>query len=113
MHEYPITETIVHMAEDACREAGGSRVRTIRLVLGEYTGFVPESIHMYFDIIAEGTACDGAEIEIQRIKPKLRCPNCGKLFIRAPLSFACPDCGTDGEPTEIGKEFYIESIEIE
>ena len=27
--------------------------------------------------------------------------------------FACPVCGGEGEPTEIGKECYIESIEIE
>jgi len=26
---------------------------------------------------------------------------------------ACPKCGVDGEPTEIGKEFYIEEIEVE
>lgn len=113
MHEYPITERIVQMAEEHCRESGADRVVTIHLVCGDYSGFVPESIHMYFDLIAEGTRCDGAEIDIRRVKPKLKCPSCGTLFERKPLSFACPSCGTDGEPTEIGKEFYIESIEVE
>ncbi|MGI6737558.1 MAG: hydrogenase maturation nickel metallochaperone HypA [Anaerovoracaceae bacterium] len=113
MHEYPITEQIVKMAEEHCREAGASAVRKVNLVCGDYSGFVPESIHMYFDLIAEGTLCDGAEIEIRRVRPKMRCPSCGKLFVRRPLSFACPDCGVDGEPTDIGKEFYIDSIEVE
>ena len=113
VHEFPITEHIVKMACSKCEEAGGSRVRRINLVLGDYCGYVPESIHMYFDIISEDTLCDGAEITIKRIKPKLRCPNCGELFERAPLSFACPKCGTDGEPTDIGKEFYIDTIEVE
>ena len=47
-------------------------------------------------------------------KPRIvRCPACGALFERKPMSFACPECGTDGHPTDIGKEFYIDSIEIE
>ena len=43
----------------------------------------------------------------------VKCPKCGELFERKPMSFACPKCGTDGEPTEIGKEFYIDTIECE
>ncbi|MEG0157385.1 MAG: hydrogenase maturation nickel metallochaperone HypA, partial [Anaerovoracaceae bacterium] len=105
MHEYPITEQIVKTAEKHCRENSAAKVKTINLVVGEYSGFVPESIHMYFDLIAQGTLCEGAEINITRIEPKIKCPACGELFKRAPLSFACPKCGVDGEPTEIGKEF--------
>lgn len=113
MHEYPITEQIVKIAEKHCREQGGSRVTNVKLVIGDYSGYVGDSVHMYFDLIAEGTMCEGAGVEIEHIKPKLKCPACGELFERTYLSFACPVCGTDGEPTEIGKEFYIESIEIE
>jgi hydrogenase nickel incorporation protein HypA/HybF len=29
------------------------------------------------------------------------------------MTFACPECGTDGGPTETGKEFYIKEIEVE
>ena len=113
MHEYPITEQIVKIAEKNCREAGASRVTSVNLVVGDYSGLVPESIHMYFDLIAEGTVCEGSEINMKRVKPKLKCTSCGALFERAPMSFACPSCGADGEPTETGKEFYIESIEVE
>ncbi len=113
MHEYPITEEIVRIAQKHCTKAKAKRVKTIRLVLGEYSGFVPESIHLYFDMIAQGTMCEDARIEIERIKAKIRCPHCDITYHRKPLSFACPQCGRDGEPTEIGKEFYIESIEVE
>ena len=86
MHEYPITEQIVKIAEKNCKEAGASRVISVNLVAGDYSGLVPESIHMYFDLIAEGTVCEGAEINMKRIKPKLKCPSCGALFERLP----CP-----------------------
>ena len=113
MHELPITQHIIEIAEKHCRDAGGSRVRRVDLVIGDYSGYVGSSVQMYFDVISEGTLCDGAEIVIEHVKPKLECPSCGEIFEREPLSFACPKCGTDGRPTEIGKEFYIDSIEIE
>lgn len=113
MHEYPITEQIVKIAVKKCEEEKGSNVKSINLVVGDYSGFVGESIHMYFDLIAKDTICSEAKINIRRVKPKLECPNCGEFFYKPSLSFACPKCGTDGGPCEIGKEFYIETIEIE
>ena len=113
MREYPITEQIVKIAEKHCREAEAEKVTKVKLVIGDYSGYVGDSVHMYFDLIAEGTLCEGAEVDIVHVKPKLNCPSCGCLFEKKLMSFACPQCGTDGEPTDIGKEFYIDSIEVE
>ena len=114
MHEYPITLQIIKICDKHCQEAKAKRVKAVSIVCGEATGYIGESIQMYFDIIGEGTTCEGATLSIERVKPKLRCPNCGELFERTKLfSFACPKCGTDGDPTEIGKEFYIKEIEVE
>ena len=33
--------------------------------------------------------------------------------LSVPGVVACPKCGGQGGPTDIGKEFYIDSIEIE
>lgn len=112
MHEYPVTLEIVRLAEKTAAEKGGV-VKAIHLVVGEDSGFIGESIQMYFDIIAEGTLCEGALLTIQGIHPKMKCDACGKLFERKRFSFTCPYCGGDGSPTEIGKEFYIESVDIE
>jgi len=82
-------------------------------VVGEDSGFVGESLQMYFDVLAEGTPCEGAKLEIKGVRPQLSCRKCGRHFIRKPFSFDCPYCGGEGEPTSIGKEFYIESLELE
>jgi hydrogenase nickel incorporation protein HypA/HybF len=73
---------------------------------------VADSINLYFEIIAEGTLCEKAKLNIERVKPKLKCTRCGEYFERRPFSFECPSCKGEGEPTEIGKEFYLKSIEI-
>ncbi|HMM06076.1 MAG TPA: hydrogenase maturation nickel metallochaperone HypA [Clostridiales bacterium] len=113
MHEYPITQQIIKIAENHAKEAGAAKVTAIHLVVGEYSGFIGESIQMYFDVISEDTLCHGAKIDIQRVKPKLQCNQCGAYFERRAFSFQCPECGGEGGPTEIGKEFYIDSIEVE
>ena len=113
MHEYPVTQQIIKIAEKHCAQANAGNVTKITLVVGDYSGVVGESIEMYFGIISEGTLCEGAEIEIERVEPKLKCPACGKLYKKKPMSFACPECETDGGPTEVGKEFYVKEIEVE
>lgn len=113
MHEYPITQQIIKIAEKYCVEANAEKVTKVSLVVGEYSGFVGDSIQMYFDVISKETLCDGATIEMEYIKPKLKCPSCGNIFPKVSMTFACPECGEDGEPTEIGKEFYIKEIEVE
>jgi len=112
MHELPITEQIIKISVEHGQKARASKIDRIRLVVGERSGYISESIQMYFDIISKGTLCEGAELEIELVRPKLKCPSCNTLFERLPMRFDCPDCGTDGEPTEIGREFYIDSIEI-
>ena len=53
MHEYPITQQIIKIAENHAREAGSQKVTAVNLVVGDYSGFIGESIQMYFDIISE------------------------------------------------------------
>lgn len=113
MHEYPITQQIIKIAEDNAKANHAAKIVKIELVVGELSGFIGDSIQMYFDAISEGTLAEGAVLEIKYIKPKLKCESCGSYFERKRYSFECPDCGGQGAPTEIGKEFYIKDIEIE
>ena len=112
MHEYPITRRIIEVAEEYAAKHGAAAVKAINLIVGDYSGYVASSIELYFDIIAEGSACRNAKLNIERVVPKLRCSSCNELFVRKPYSFECPVCKGEGSPTEIGKEFYIKSIEV-
>ena len=113
MHEYPITMRIIEISEEFAKKNNAESIKQINLVVGDYSGYVASSIELYFDIIAEGSLAKNAKLNIERIVPKLKCNNCGSLFERKPFSFQCQKCKGEGTPTEIGKEFYIKSIEIE
>lgn len=112
MHELPLTEQIINICSDTAAQYN-AKVKGITIVVGEDSGFVGESIQMYFDVIGQGTVCEGAKLTIIGVKPKLRCESCNELFERKLFSFTCPYCGGNGFPTEIGKEFYIKDVELD
>ena len=113
MHEYHEAIHIIEHAIEEAKSQNKTKVTKINLVIGESSGFSGETIQMHFIDAAKGTICEGAEIAVREVKTMLRCPNCHELFVRKPLRFDCPHCGTDGVPSEVGKEMSIESIEAE
>ena len=113
MHEYAVTQSKVKTAVDEANKANASRILEIRLVIGDLSTIIDDSVQMYFDIMSEGTIAQGAKLIFTRIKAEFKCKDCGEVFIKPPKGFNCPKCGGLGTPTDVGKEFYIESIEIE
>ncbi|MEA4889768.1 MAG: hydrogenase maturation nickel metallochaperone HypA [Clostridiaceae bacterium] len=113
MHEYALTSRIVEIALETAQKQKAARVSAVSLVIGECSGVLIDSVQLYFDMIAEGTAAEGAQLLVHVIQPQMHCPVCDQNFTRPRFSFACPQCGALGSPTEIGKEFYIESVELE
>lgn len=113
MHEYALTKRIVQIVGDTAAAHGASRVTAAHLVIGENTSVIPESVQMYYDIIARGTPAEGATLHVRVVKPEMHCPVCDKNFARPRFSFACPACGALGNPTDVGNEFFVERVEIE
>lgn len=113
MHEYSLTKQIVTIANNTAKANHAARINTVSVVLGEHSGIIPDSVQMYFDMIAAGTEAEGAALRIRMVKQEMHCPSCNRNFIRPRFSFACPDCGTLGNPTDTGNEYYVESVELE
>ena len=113
MHEYSLTRQIVRIVNRTAEEHGAARVTQVRLVVGEGSGIIPESVQLYYDQIAKGTPAEGAALRVRLVPCEMRCPACGRNFIRPLFSFACPECGTLGTPTETGGECYVEGVELE
>ena len=113
MHEYSLTQRIVGIVNETAQGYKNSKVTSVRLVIGENTSIIPDCIQLYYDMIAQGTQAAGARLDVRTVKPQMHCPHCGRNFERRVFSFECPDCGTPGNPTDIGNEAYVESIELE
>ncbi|NLB55114.1 MAG: hydrogenase maturation nickel metallochaperone HypA, partial [Lentisphaerae bacterium] len=61
-------------------EQGASRVKSIRLKIGEWTSIDPDCIQFYFDAISVGTSAEKAGITVDRVPLTAKCTECGSPF---------------------------------
>jgi hydrogenase nickel incorporation protein HypA/HybF len=114
MHELPVTQAILDTALNAAQQAGARRILAIDLVVGELSGIVDDSVQFYFDILSQGTLAQGAMLRFQRQPAQARCLDCGHSYPAAPpLAPFCPACGGARVQVSGGRQFFLESIEID
>ncbi|HOV26137.1 MAG TPA: hydrogenase maturation nickel metallochaperone HypA [Pseudobacteroides sp.] len=113
MHEYAVTKGLIATAVEEARRAGASKITLIKLVIGDLSTIIDDSVQMYFDMLSEGTIAHGAKLEFRRVPARFRCKDCDIEFDKPKTGFDCPKCGKMGVLTDSGKEFYIESMEVE
>ena len=113
MHELGITESILNIALAKANEAQASKVLHINLVIGELSGFVPDCIQFYFDFLGKDTVAEGAALHFELVPTELRCRDCNAVFHAEDIVWSCPTCGGGNVEICRGREFYIESLEVE
>ncbi|HIR48059.1 MAG TPA: hydrogenase maturation nickel metallochaperone HypA [Candidatus Caccousia avicola] len=113
MHELAVTQNILEISLNAAQEQGAVRIRAIRLSIGPFCGIVPECIQIYLDVLAKGTAAEGAKIEATLLPLRVRCRDCGKESEISRTHIACPSCGSLRLERLSGREFTVESLEVD
>jgi hydrogenase nickel incorporation protein HypA/HybF len=113
MHEYMVTKNILEISIEEAKKANAKRINSINIVIGEFSTIIDESVKMYFDLFTEGTIANGAELIFKRVKAKFKCTKCENVFSPTKFAYECPKCRGLARPTDIGKEFYIDSIDVD
>ena len=109
MHELGISRNIVAIAGDASR---GRRVRRVTLEVGKRAGIERDAIAVCFEVAAQGTAVEGAVLDIRDIEGRARCGACAAEFPVHSLFTSCA-CGCRRLTRLAGEELNVKSIEIE
>jgi hydrogenase nickel incorporation protein HypA/HybF len=114
MHEYSVTESILRIAsEQAQRIPEARRVTDIKIQLGQLVGFSEESIRFFWQVLSQGTTCEGARLHFEHIPAELHCIECDRPFAIPDELVACPSCSGTRVRIVKGSEFLLESIEVE
>jgi hydrogenase nickel incorporation protein HypA/HybF len=113
MHELPVTQGMLSIALEHAEKAAANRITTINLVIGEMSGIVDDSIQFYFDIVSKDTLAEGATLHFERIPNRFHCKACGLDFSLKDRQWVCPHCGEWTVEIVAGREFYVDSIEVE
>lgn len=110
MHEFPIVQDVIKTVTREAERLGVKKIAAITLVLGELSSVIDESVQMYFELLAEGTPCEGAVLRFEYRPAVLRCVCCGFEFPHQ-KSFLCPHCGGESRLVKgTGREMLIKSI---
>jgi hydrogenase nickel incorporation protein HypA/HybF len=113
MHELAITEEILRIALEHAEQAGAEQLTDIHITIGDLSSVVDDSVQFYFDFLSPGTIAEGAQLHFDRVRTRLRCRECGTEFEPEGMDWRCPNCQALGGEVIAGREFYIESIEVE
>lgn len=110
MHELAIAG---HVVEIAARHADGRPVTKVFLKVGHLRQVVPSALSFSFDLVAQGTPVEGAELVLEEVPAAGLCRECGAESRLRTFPLLCGACGgADLEITQ-GEELYIESLEMD
>jgi len=111
MHESHQVQHVVDEAQKMLAGRGLARASRVSLLIGEALGFDEMSVRLHWEEFVTGTALEGAELAVCFVPAQFKCPRCGKFFPKKGSLLSCPACNVLGSPTDLGREFKIESIE--
>ena len=95
------------------------KLRVVKITVGKLTQIVPESLRFGLGIKAETVAFGAVDFVINEAPLKIKCGACGLESVLSRdlagggLTMVCPGCGAN-EPKIIGgREFSIDSIDVD
>lgn len=115
MHELAVTQSILDAVLENAERNHAQRVLSVRLLKGELNDYVDETLQWLFTTLAADTPAAGAELRIETLPIRLRCRDCEKEFnvTRENFEAVCTGCESNNVELIGGREFYLESMEIE
>jgi hydrogenase nickel incorporation protein HypA/HybF len=113
MHELAVTEEILRVAVEHAERAQATRITDIHLVVGALSTIVDDSVQFYFDFLSPDTIAAGAKLHFERIPARMRCRQCQYEFAPQERDYHCPECNALGGEVIAGREFYLDSMQVE
>ena len=113
MHETAIVTGLIRIIETQAARHGSTRVSKVRVKVGRLRAVEPQQLSSCFEMFAEGTIAEGAELVIDVIGVRGRCRACQHEFDIPRFRFECPNCGGNDIEVTQGQELYIESFEAD
>ena len=110
MHELAIAESVLAIVE---RHAAGRRVVEVQVRVGHLRQVVPSALEFAFELVAQGTVLEGAELRMEEVGAAGICRTCGAETPLPEFPLCCRNCGGfDVEVTQ-GEELLVDSLELQ
>ncbi len=113
MHELSLAEGLVEQLRQTAEAEGATRITSVTVVIGHYSGVEPDAFEFAFPFAAEGTPVEGAELIIDELPVSVECRRCRSVSHPEPIHLVCMACGSGDVVLKGGREFLIRSVELE
>ena len=113
MHEIRIAEDLSGIVLEAAGKENLSKVTKVNISFGQLIQIVPEIFESAFRETVRDTIAEDTEINIEIVKVKMKCMNCGSEFQVVENNFSCNECNSTELDIIKGKELFVKSIEGE
>jgi hydrogenase nickel incorporation protein HypA/HybF len=110
MHELSIAEALVDIA---VRHARGRPVSRVEVAVGHLRQVVPSALSFAFELVAQGTPVEGAELVMNVVPAAGRCRACGEESVLDGWPLLCRACGSADMAVTAGEELRVESLDVE
>ncbi len=110
MHELAIAQSVVNIA---CRHAGDQRVTRVDLRVGHLRQVVTSALTFSFELVAQGTAVEGAELIITAIPAVGVCRTCQAHTTLEAFPLQCSACGGFDLSIVSGEELEVDSLVLD
>lgn len=115
MHELGIMRNVLEVVLEYSEKNNVKKVQAINLEVGALSDIVPTFAQMFFQMIAENTIAENAQIKIEKIPAKIKCRICGTITEMDinNLLYNCEKCKSPAIELVSGREFRVTSMEVE
>lgn len=114
MHELAIAQSIADAVEAKAVECNASRVKAVRLKVGEASGIVGDSLAFSFEMVSSMVpVLTGAHLLIDSVPHRALCRHCDREFAVVNYVAQCPTCQEWSADLVSGTELQIMDMEIE
>jgi len=113
MHETMFANEILTSLKQKVKDPSTVRHITINVSLSSFTHVTPDNLRSAFDVLMQKESLKNIYLNIKRTCVIFRCKECNKAIEITQPVLSCPFCGSFDFDIERGKEFSIESIEVD
>lgn len=93
MHEMSIAEGIIEIVERTAVRSGVTRVKEVRIEVGELAGVDISSLEFAWVSVTRGGPAEGSRLVIERPRGEAWCLDCAKTVPLTKYGDPCPVCG--------------------
>lgn len=113
MHEMSLMESLLQRGQSFLAPYKVEKVNHLIVRAGVLANIMPDAFAFAFEALSADTLFAGAELIVEKLPIRARCPACGKIFTSETLPLICPGCDNTAVEIVDGSEVYLASIDFE